>query len=176
MNSLSDFLVSTDISSLLCCFSRLFLQLALSSDKISSLHTPLLSLSLDVRENGVLRPVTLEMNRDELGMLISSLESANKVKHIKCIRDTHYYNTTIYTFLRSAYGSIALCSIYLNICKYLGCEIISKVIVQTVNICTSIRSSISLTAWSNSVSHSSQGQIHPRHVVSLCSHSHLLPV
>uniref|UniRef100_A0A3B4FRU1 COMM domain containing 8 n=1 Tax=Pundamilia nyererei TaxID=303518 RepID=A0A3B4FRU1_9CICH len=55
------------------------LKLALSSDKISSLHTPLLSLSLDVRENGVLQPVTLEMNRDELGMLISSLESANKV-------------------------------------------------------------------------------------------------
>ncbi|CAI5697268.1 COMM domain-containing protein 8 [Oreochromis niloticus] len=55
------------------------LKLALSSDKISSLHTPLLSLSLDVRENGALRPVTLEMNRDELGMLISSLESANKV-------------------------------------------------------------------------------------------------
>ncbi|KAM9354545.1 COMM domain-containing protein 8 [Pholidichthys leucotaenia] len=55
------------------------LKLALSSDKISSLHTPLLSLSLDVRENGVLRPVTMELNREELGTLISSLEAANKV-------------------------------------------------------------------------------------------------
>ncbi|XP_030580837.1 COMM domain-containing protein 8 isoform X2 [Archocentrus centrarchus] len=55
------------------------LKLALSSDKISSLHTPLLSLSVDVQENGAHRSVTVEMNRKELGMLISSLESANKV-------------------------------------------------------------------------------------------------
>lgn len=55
------------------------LKLALSSDKISSLHAPLLSLSLDVQENGALQSVTVEMNRKELGMLISSLESANKV-------------------------------------------------------------------------------------------------
>lgn len=55
------------------------LKLALSSDKISSLHTPLLSLSLDVRENGALRPITIEMNREELNTLISSLEAANKV-------------------------------------------------------------------------------------------------
>ncbi|XP_013867339.1 COMM domain-containing protein 8 [Austrofundulus limnaeus] len=55
------------------------LKLALSSDKISSLNTPLLSLSLDVRENGALRPVAMEMSREELSALISSLEAANKV-------------------------------------------------------------------------------------------------
>lgn len=55
-------------------------QLALSSDKISSLNTPLLSLSLDVREDGALRPVAMEMNREELSALISSLEAANKVR------------------------------------------------------------------------------------------------
>uniref|UniRef100_UPI003AAC7C6B COMM domain-containing protein 8 n=1 Tax=Centroberyx gerrardi TaxID=166262 RepID=UPI003AAC7C6B len=54
------------------------LKLALSSDKISSLQTPLLSLSLDVRENGALRPIVMEMNREELHTLISSLEAANK--------------------------------------------------------------------------------------------------
>ncbi|KAM7376724.1 hypothetical protein PAMP_006435 [Pampus punctatissimus] len=54
------------------------LKLALSSDKISSLQTPLLSLSLDVRENGALQPITVEMNREELNTLISSLEAANK--------------------------------------------------------------------------------------------------
>ncbi|KAK7905048.1 hypothetical protein WMY93_017655 [Mugilogobius chulae] len=53
-------------------------ELALSSDKISSLQTPLLNLSLDVREKGVLRPVTMEMTREELNTLISSLEAANK--------------------------------------------------------------------------------------------------
>ncbi|KAL4641869.1 COMM domain-containing protein 8 [Arapaima gigas] len=55
------------------------LKLALSSDKISSLQTPLLNLSLDVKEGGVLRPVSMEMNREELQMLINSLEAANKV-------------------------------------------------------------------------------------------------
>lgn len=59
------------------------LQLALSSDKISSLNTPLLSLSLDVRENGALRPVAVEMNKEELSALISSLEAANKVNSLK---------------------------------------------------------------------------------------------
>ncbi len=57
----------------------LSLQLALSSDKISSLNTPLLGLSLDVKENQALRSVTMEMNREELNTLISSLEAANKV-------------------------------------------------------------------------------------------------
>lgn len=60
----------------------LSLQVALSSDKISSLHTPLLSLSLDVKENSALRSFTMEMNREELNTLVSSLEAANKV-------DTH---------------------------------------------------------------------------------------
>ncbi|XP_061600074.1 COMM domain-containing protein 8 [Cololabis saira] len=55
------------------------LKLALSSDKISSLNTPLLSLSLDVMEDAGLRPVAMEMNRDELSALISTLEAANKV-------------------------------------------------------------------------------------------------
>ncbi|XP_070698838.1 COMM domain-containing protein 8 [Pempheris klunzingeri] len=55
------------------------LKLALSSDKISSLHTPLLSLSLDMRENRTPRSLTMEMNREELNKLISSLEAANKV-------------------------------------------------------------------------------------------------
>lgn len=57
------------------------LQLALSSDKISSLHTPLLSLSLDVRADGAVRPVVMEMDREELSGLIGSLEAANKVDH-----------------------------------------------------------------------------------------------
>ncbi|CAB1331041.1 unnamed protein product [Coregonus sp. 'balchen'] len=54
------------------------IKLALSSDKISSLQT-LLNLSLDVKENGALKPLSVEMNREELQTLISSLEAANKV-------------------------------------------------------------------------------------------------
>ncbi|XP_006004704.1 COMM domain-containing protein 8 [Latimeria chalumnae] len=55
------------------------LKLALSSDKISSLQAPLLNLDLDVQENGKLKPVSIEMNKEELQNLINSLEAANKV-------------------------------------------------------------------------------------------------
>lgn len=57
----------------------LFLQLAVSSDRMASLHIPLLSLSFSVKENGVLQPITVEMDREELNMLIGSLDGANKV-------------------------------------------------------------------------------------------------
>ncbi|XP_078073142.1 COMM domain-containing protein 8 [Mustelus asterias] len=55
------------------------LKLPLSSDKIAFLQTPLLNLDLDVRENGVLKPVSIEMDKEELQVLIHSLEAANKV-------------------------------------------------------------------------------------------------
>lgn len=55
------------------------LQLPLSSDKIAFLQTPLLNLDLNVKENGVLKPVTIEMDKEELQTLIHSLEAANKV-------------------------------------------------------------------------------------------------
>ncbi|XP_074848816.1 COMM domain-containing protein 8 [Carettochelys insculpta] len=55
------------------------LKLALSSDKISMLQMPLLNLDLDVRENGEIKPVSVEMNKEELQNLINALEAANKV-------------------------------------------------------------------------------------------------
>ncbi|NXN99750.1 COMD8 protein, partial [Rhinopomastus cyanomelas] len=55
------------------------LKLALSSDKISMLQMPLLSLDLDVRENGKIKPISIEMNKEELQNLINALEAANKV-------------------------------------------------------------------------------------------------
>uniref|UniRef100_A0A674N112 COMM domain containing 8 n=1 Tax=Takifugu rubripes TaxID=31033 RepID=A0A674N112_TAKRU len=56
------------------------LKLAISSDKMASLHIPLLSLGLSVKENGILRPVAMEMDREELNMLLGSLDAANKVE------------------------------------------------------------------------------------------------
>uniref|UniRef100_A0A8D0HLY0 COMM domain containing 8 n=1 Tax=Sphenodon punctatus TaxID=8508 RepID=A0A8D0HLY0_SPHPU len=55
------------------------LKLALSSDKISMLQMPLLNLDLDVRENGDIKPVSIEMNKEDLQNLINALEAANKV-------------------------------------------------------------------------------------------------
>ncbi|XP_031198458.1 COMM domain-containing protein 8 isoform X2 [Mastomys coucha] len=55
------------------------LKLALSSDKIATLQMPLLNLHLDVKENGEVKPYSVEMSKEELQKLISSLEAANKV-------------------------------------------------------------------------------------------------
>nr|XP_045017677.1 COMM domain-containing protein 8 [Jaculus jaculus] len=55
------------------------LKLALSSDKIATLQMPLLNLHLDVKENGDVKPYSVEMSKEELHMLITSLEAANKV-------------------------------------------------------------------------------------------------
>ncbi|XP_038947639.1 COMM domain-containing protein 8 isoform X1 [Rattus norvegicus] len=55
------------------------LKLALSSDKIATLQMPLLNLHLDVKEDGEVKPYSVEMSKEELQSLISSLEAANKV-------------------------------------------------------------------------------------------------
>ncbi|XP_045690563.1 COMM domain-containing protein 8 [Phyllostomus hastatus] len=55
------------------------LKLALSSDKIATLQMPLLNLHLDVKENGEVKPYSIEMSKEELQNLINSLEAANKV-------------------------------------------------------------------------------------------------
>ncbi|XP_065734275.1 COMM domain-containing protein 8 [Phocoena phocoena] len=55
------------------------LKLALSSDKIATLQMPLLNLHLDVKEDGEVKPYSVEMSKEELQNLINSLEAANKV-------------------------------------------------------------------------------------------------
>ncbi|XP_075400489.1 COMM domain-containing protein 8 isoform X1 [Tenrec ecaudatus] len=55
------------------------LKLALSSDKIATLQMPLLTLHLDVKEKGAVKPYSVEMSKEELQSLIESLEAANKV-------------------------------------------------------------------------------------------------
>ncbi|KAM4709038.1 COMM domain-containing protein 8 [Discoglossus pictus] len=69
-----------------CAMSSAYLQdfdwqlkLALSSDKLSTLQMSLVNLDLDVRENGIISPVSVEMNKEELQNFINSLEAANKV-------------------------------------------------------------------------------------------------
>ena len=55
------------------------LKLALPSDKIAILQMPLLNIHLDVKENGEVKPYSVEMSKEELQKLINSLEAANKV-------------------------------------------------------------------------------------------------
>ena len=85
------------------CFSH-FKQLALSSDKIASLQMPLLNLYLDVKENGEVKPYSVEMSKVELQKLINSLEAANKVCVLillcasKCLRFDWYH----WSYIRKA--------------------------------------------------------------------------
>ncbi|XP_041453959.1 COMM domain-containing protein 8-like [Lytechinus variegatus] len=54
------------------------LKLAMSSDKISSVQEPLVSLDLSLTEDGTNRLVSLELDKQELQKLVSSLETANR--------------------------------------------------------------------------------------------------
>ncbi len=56
------------------------LQLIMSSDKLGFIQQPVLSLDFDLRENGGRRTESVELSREELEQLITSLEAANKVR------------------------------------------------------------------------------------------------
>ena len=51
----------------------------MSSDKLGSVHRPVVLLDFDLRENGERKRETLELSKEELSKLITSLEAANKV-------------------------------------------------------------------------------------------------
>ena len=50
----------------------------LSSDKLGSVQEPLLSLDLEIMEDKKKRLESVELSKEELAKLISSLEAANK--------------------------------------------------------------------------------------------------
>lgn len=53
----------------------------LSSDKIASVQEPLVAVDLSVEDaNEETRHVSVEMSKEELKSMITSLEAANKVK------------------------------------------------------------------------------------------------
>ena len=51
----------------------------MSSDKLGSIQQPVVSVDFDLCEGGELRRENVELSKDELEQLISSLEAANKV-------------------------------------------------------------------------------------------------
>ena len=54
-------------------------QMTMSSDKLASIKEPVVALDFDVVESGKDRTVSVELKKEELDSLISSLEAANKV-------------------------------------------------------------------------------------------------
>ena len=68
------------VSGLLLCI----IQLIMSSSQLASIQQPVVALDLVVTENGKRRTETLELSRDELSRMVTSLEAANKVSCVLC--------------------------------------------------------------------------------------------
>ena len=51
----------------------------MSSDKLGSIQQPVVSVDFDLSESGKNRTESVELSKEELEQLISSLEAANKV-------------------------------------------------------------------------------------------------
>ncbi|XP_031555598.1 COMM domain-containing protein 8-like [Actinia tenebrosa] len=54
-------------------------KMVLASDKIAGIRKSVVSVDLDIQQDNTVRPVTVEMTKEELGNLITSLEAANKM-------------------------------------------------------------------------------------------------
>ena len=52
----------------------------MATDKLANMREPVLSLDLDILEKQRRKEVSVELSKDELKELISSLEAANKVR------------------------------------------------------------------------------------------------
>ncbi|KAG1668790.1 COMM domain-containing protein 8 [Nymphon striatum] len=59
------------------------MKFSLASDKFSRIREPLLNLDLFIDRNGAEQTLSLEMSKEEVKQLISSLEMANKVTFFK---------------------------------------------------------------------------------------------
>ena len=57
----------------------------MATDKLANMREPVLSLDLDIKEKAGMKQVSVELSKDELKELITSLEAANKVPY-------HIYN------------------------------------------------------------------------------------
>lgn len=54
----------------------------MATDKLANMREPVLSLDLDINEKSGMKQVSVELSKDELKELITSLEAANKVSVI----------------------------------------------------------------------------------------------
>jgi len=72
----------------------------MASDKLASIKLPLVTMDLDLQTGDSSRLVSVEMNKEELKSLISSLDAANKVRHWTDLYPTDYgYFTHLFLIL-----------------------------------------------------------------------------
>ena len=71
-------------------------QMTMSSDKLASIKEPVVALDFDVVESGKDRTVSVELKKEELDSLISSLEAANKVniQHLMIPQEMSFTNNS----------------------------------------------------------------------------------
>ena len=71
-------------------------QMTMSSDKLASIKEPVVALDFDVVESGKDRTVSVELKKEELDSLISSLEAANKVniQHLRIPQEMSFTNNS----------------------------------------------------------------------------------
>lgn len=55
----------------------------MATDKLANMREPVVSLDFDIEEKQGRKEVSVELSKDELKELISSLEAANKVRFLK---------------------------------------------------------------------------------------------
>ena len=58
------------------------MQLIMSSSQLGVIQQPVVSLDLDITENGLKKMENIELSKEELSTFIASLENANKVSEI----------------------------------------------------------------------------------------------
>ena len=57
----------------------------MASDKLANIREPVVSLDLDIEEKQEKKQVSVELSKDELKEMISSLEAANRVSQLNII-------------------------------------------------------------------------------------------
>ena len=70
----------------------------MSSDKLSSIQQPVVSLDLTLATAGRRETENIELSREELATLITSLEAANRVykhEYLPCTRFTTVYEASM---------------------------------------------------------------------------------
>ena len=95
--------------------------MVMASDRLASVQEPLVSVDFDVESNSEHKVVSVELSREELQQMITSLEAANKVRH--CLVGNRYTCFTVLTkslFKGHFKGHWLLCLTF-RICNTVSC-------------------------------------------------------
>ena len=87
----------------------------MASDKLGAIQKPVLNLDLDISENGRRRVESIELSKEELERLLSSLEAANKVSRHHLGGGTWCFRECVLNSRVLQCGCSDRCSIFLGL-------------------------------------------------------------